>query len=176
PLVTPLLAVAEIITPPTVASVPGVKPWVMGIANMRGTLLPIMQIQRNAAHGCRRRNAGRGTRNKCPGRDARSSGQARQRCERCRRASRRYRGRGRTSPSAAHGQCGGAQRSGAGQGRHRDVYRRAGGQDADRGCDRATKLHHGCYEHGASRRRAGAARVHLRICVHTPAGGAGPAR
>nr|MBA2408319.1 chemotaxis protein CheW [Gammaproteobacteria bacterium] len=42
PLVTPLLAVAEIITPPTVASVPGVKPWVMGIANMRGTLLPIM--------------------------------------------------------------------------------------------------------------------------------------
>lgn len=45
PLVTPLLAVAEIITPPTLASVPGVKPWVLGIANMRGTLLPIMDMQ-----------------------------------------------------------------------------------------------------------------------------------
>ncbi|MGH8501505.1 MAG: chemotaxis protein CheW [Gammaproteobacteria bacterium] len=45
PLVAPLLAVAEIITPPAIASVPGVKPWVLGIANMRGTLLPIMDVQ-----------------------------------------------------------------------------------------------------------------------------------
>lgn len=44
-LVTPLKAVAEIITPPTVINVPGVKPWVLGIANMRGMLLPIMGLQ-----------------------------------------------------------------------------------------------------------------------------------
>lgn len=44
-LVTPLQAVAEVVTPSGVANVPGVKPWVLGIANMRGTLLPIMDLE-----------------------------------------------------------------------------------------------------------------------------------
>lgn len=44
-LVAALDTVAEIITPPALANVPGVKPWVLGIANMRGTLLPIIDLQ-----------------------------------------------------------------------------------------------------------------------------------
>jgi twitching motility protein PilI len=44
-LVAALEAVAEIATPPGIANVPGVKPWVLGIANMRGTLLPIVDLQ-----------------------------------------------------------------------------------------------------------------------------------
>jgi twitching motility protein PilI len=44
-LVAPLQAIIEIVTPPSMASVPGVKPWVLGIANMRGTLLPIIDLQ-----------------------------------------------------------------------------------------------------------------------------------
>lgn len=43
-LVAPLQAVSEVITPPGVVSVPGVKPWVLGIANMRGALLPIIDL------------------------------------------------------------------------------------------------------------------------------------
>lgn len=44
-LVVPLRAVAEIVTPPDLVSVPGVKPWVLGIANMRGNLLPVIDLQ-----------------------------------------------------------------------------------------------------------------------------------
>jgi twitching motility protein PilI len=44
-LVAPLNAVTEVVTLPRTASVPGVKPWVLGIANMRGTLLPIIDLQ-----------------------------------------------------------------------------------------------------------------------------------
>jgi twitching motility protein PilI len=44
-LVAPLQAVIEIVTPPSMATVPGVKPWVLGIANMRGIMLPIVDLQ-----------------------------------------------------------------------------------------------------------------------------------
>lgn len=43
--VAPMSAVTEVVTPLAVAQVPGVKPWVLGIANMRGNLLPIMDLQ-----------------------------------------------------------------------------------------------------------------------------------
>jgi twitching motility protein PilI len=45
PLVAPLQTVAEIVTPSAITTVPGVKPWVLGIANIRGTLLPIMDLE-----------------------------------------------------------------------------------------------------------------------------------
>lgn len=44
-LVVPLRAVAEIVTPLDIAAVPGVKPWVLGIASMRGNLLPVIDLQ-----------------------------------------------------------------------------------------------------------------------------------
>lgn len=37
--------VAEIVTPPQMTRIPGVKPWALGIANMRGNLLPVMDLQ-----------------------------------------------------------------------------------------------------------------------------------
>lgn len=42
--VTPLNEVAEILTPPPLTRVPGAKPWVRGIANVRGMLLPVMDL------------------------------------------------------------------------------------------------------------------------------------
>ncbi|MBI2381200.1 MAG: purine-binding chemotaxis protein CheW [Gammaproteobacteria bacterium] len=42
--VTPLNEVAEILTPPSLTRVPGAKPWVRGIANVRGMLLPVMDL------------------------------------------------------------------------------------------------------------------------------------
>lgn len=44
-LLVPMTNVGEVVSPPSIAPVPGVKPWVLGIANMRGTLLPIMDLQ-----------------------------------------------------------------------------------------------------------------------------------
>lgn len=44
-LLAPMTAVTEVVAPPKVAHIPGVKPWVTGIANLRGTLLPIMDLQ-----------------------------------------------------------------------------------------------------------------------------------
>ncbi|HKK13952.1 MAG TPA: chemotaxis protein CheW [Gammaproteobacteria bacterium] len=44
-LVAPLGEVVEILTPPALSKVPGTKPWVRGIANVRGNLLPIMDLQ-----------------------------------------------------------------------------------------------------------------------------------
>lgn len=44
-LVAPMAAVLEVVTPLAMAQVPGVKPWVLGVANMRGILLPIMDLQ-----------------------------------------------------------------------------------------------------------------------------------
>ena len=36
--------VTEILDPPTYTRVPGVQPWVIGIANVRGGLLPLMDL------------------------------------------------------------------------------------------------------------------------------------
>lgn len=44
-LVAPLGEVAEILTPPSLSKVPRTKPWVCGIANVRGNLMPIMDLQ-----------------------------------------------------------------------------------------------------------------------------------
>ncbi len=50
--------VAEIISVPRFTKVPGAKKWVKGLANIRGTLLPIMDLHgflgRKAPHGLRR--------------------------------------------------------------------------------------------------------------------------
>lgn len=46
PLVTDLSNVREILNyPPAISSVPGTKHWVRGIANIRGNLLPIIDLQ-----------------------------------------------------------------------------------------------------------------------------------
>jgi len=44
-LVAPLGEVAEILTPPGLSRVPRTKNWVFGIANVRGNLMPIMDLQ-----------------------------------------------------------------------------------------------------------------------------------
>lgn len=44
-LVAPLDHVVEILTYPGMSKVPGSKDWVRGIANVRGNLLPIMDLQ-----------------------------------------------------------------------------------------------------------------------------------
>jgi len=43
-LLAPLGEVVEILTMPGLSRIPGVKPWVLGIANVRGNLLPIMDL------------------------------------------------------------------------------------------------------------------------------------
>lgn len=43
-LVTPLDHVLEILPPPPAAVVPGVKPWLKGIANVRGNLITIVDL------------------------------------------------------------------------------------------------------------------------------------
>lgn len=44
-LVSPLGEVAEILTPPVMSKIPRTKSWVCGIANVRGNLLPVMDLQ-----------------------------------------------------------------------------------------------------------------------------------
>lgn len=44
-LVAPLGEVVEVLTYPGLSKVPGAKNWVKGIANIRGNLLPIMDLQ-----------------------------------------------------------------------------------------------------------------------------------
>jgi twitching motility protein PilI len=44
-LVAPLGEVSEILTPPQLSKVPRTKNWVCGIANVRGNLMPIMDLQ-----------------------------------------------------------------------------------------------------------------------------------
>lgn len=44
-LLAPMDEVAEIVTPPPCTRIPGVKPWAYGMANMRGNLLPVMDLQ-----------------------------------------------------------------------------------------------------------------------------------
>ena len=44
--IAPMSEVKEILNfPPAVTKVPGAKPWMLGIANVRGTLLPIVDLQ-----------------------------------------------------------------------------------------------------------------------------------
>lgn len=44
-MVAPLLEVREILTYPALTPVPGARNWVKGIANIRGNLLPIINLQ-----------------------------------------------------------------------------------------------------------------------------------
>lgn len=44
-LLTRMGEVTEILDPPDYTRVPGVKPWVVGIANVRGSLLPLMDLK-----------------------------------------------------------------------------------------------------------------------------------
>lgn len=44
-MITPLTQVNEILHYPKLALVPGTLPWVKGLANIRGTLLPVMDLQ-----------------------------------------------------------------------------------------------------------------------------------
>lgn len=37
--------VGEVLTPPSLTAVPGVKSWVLGVANIRGRLVPIIDLQ-----------------------------------------------------------------------------------------------------------------------------------
>ena len=43
-VVTPLDHVLEILPPPSMTSVPGVKPWLKGVANVRGNLITIVDL------------------------------------------------------------------------------------------------------------------------------------
>jgi len=42
--VAPMSDVTEILTPPKLTQVPGVKHWVQGVANVRGRLVPVMDL------------------------------------------------------------------------------------------------------------------------------------
>jgi twitching motility protein PilI len=44
-LLAAMAEVSEIATPPALTNIPGVTPWVLGIANMRGNLLPVIDLQ-----------------------------------------------------------------------------------------------------------------------------------
>jgi twitching motility protein PilI len=45
-MVTPRADVREVLTPPEYTRVPGAKPWLLGIANVRGDLLPLIDLNR----------------------------------------------------------------------------------------------------------------------------------
>lgn len=45
-MVTPRADVREVLTPPEYTRVPGAKPWLLGIANVRGDLLPLIDLAR----------------------------------------------------------------------------------------------------------------------------------
>lgn len=44
PLVAPMQQVTEILTPPHYTRLPGVKAWVLGVANVRGRLVPLIDL------------------------------------------------------------------------------------------------------------------------------------
>jgi twitching motility protein PilI len=44
-LVAPMAEVAEILSVPNSTRLPGVKPWVRGVANVRGRLLPLIDLE-----------------------------------------------------------------------------------------------------------------------------------
>ncbi|MEM9101636.1 MAG: chemotaxis protein CheW [Pseudomonadota bacterium] len=54
--VTPLDEVSEILIMPHYTKVPGVKPWVKGISNVRGTLLPVMDLNGFLGFGMKHAN------------------------------------------------------------------------------------------------------------------------
>lgn len=43
-LVAPMHDIAEVLREPQYTTLPGVKPWVLGVTNLRGRLLPIMDL------------------------------------------------------------------------------------------------------------------------------------
>ena len=43
-LIFPLEQVSELIPVPRITRVPGVKPWFLGIANLRGTVIPVIDL------------------------------------------------------------------------------------------------------------------------------------
>ena len=43
--VAPMGEVAEILAPPTATRLPGVQPWVKGVSNVRGRLLPLIDLE-----------------------------------------------------------------------------------------------------------------------------------
>lgn len=43
-LVAPMEDIAEVLREPQLSRLPGVKPWVLGMSNLRGRLLPIMDL------------------------------------------------------------------------------------------------------------------------------------
>jgi len=45
-LVAPREDVREVIVPPTLTRVPGARPWLLGLANVRGSLLPVCDLHR----------------------------------------------------------------------------------------------------------------------------------
>ena len=45
-LVTPREDVREVIVPPALTRVPGARPWLLGVANVRGALLPVCDLRR----------------------------------------------------------------------------------------------------------------------------------
>ncbi len=45
-LVAAMDQVAEVVGVPAMARIPGVKPWVLGLANLRGRLIPVMDLYR----------------------------------------------------------------------------------------------------------------------------------
>ena len=52
--VAPMGEVSEVLHEPRFTQLPGVKPWVKGVANLRGRLLPIMTCAGSSATSCRR--------------------------------------------------------------------------------------------------------------------------
>jgi len=42
--VAPMAEVAEVLPEPRMTRIPGVKPWMLGVANVRGRLLPVMNL------------------------------------------------------------------------------------------------------------------------------------
>jgi twitching motility protein PilI len=44
-VVAPMAEVAEILSVPNITRLPGVKPWVRGVANVRGRLLPLLDLE-----------------------------------------------------------------------------------------------------------------------------------
>lgn len=44
-LVAPMAEVAEMIVPPPATRLPGVQPWVKGVSNVRGRLLPLIDLE-----------------------------------------------------------------------------------------------------------------------------------
>ena len=45
-LVSVIGDVLEVLAPPRLTAVPGVRPWVLGVANVRGRLMPVMDLAR----------------------------------------------------------------------------------------------------------------------------------